>query len=130
MSRVAPKTGEAVPRDKRRAMTPVRRERIWGAARGRCGLCGLPVAAHGPTVRYDHIIPIWLKGSDADEDIWPLHTDGCDSVKTPADLRQIAKTKRQAAMLEPTQPPKRPIRSRGFAPGKRKMASRPMRKKP
>lgn len=95
----------------RQSMHKARKLRIWEARGGLCGECGLPVPATGPEVVYDHRVPIWLSLSDDDGGIWPLHK-ACDKVKTPTDLRRIAKTKRQAKMAEPAEPGT--IKSRGF----------------
>jgi hypothetical protein len=59
----------------------------------------MPVDQSGPGVVYDHVNPLWLAGSDADEDIGPIHSDPCNKVKTKADAKRIAKTKRQAKKL-------------------------------
>lgn len=108
--------GEEVERDPRRAMTDARKRSIWEARGGRCGVCGEPVEQFGRGVVYDHIIPLWIKGSDANKDIWPIHKDPCDNAKTPQDLKRIAKTKRQRAKhLGERAPSKRPIKSRGFS---------------
>ncbi len=71
----------------------------------------------GPGVVYDHVNPLWLAGSDADEDIGPIHSDPCNKVKTKADAKRIAKTKRQAKKLRldvERGPSKRPFQSRKF----------------
>ena len=108
-------TREEVPTDTRRAMTPVRKSRIWIAWDGRCWFCNQPVDLVGPGVVYDHIGTLWITGSDADADIAPIHAEPCNRVKTAADLTRIAKTKRQKAKNDGTWPgAKRKIQSRGF----------------
>lgn len=118
MSQVyTPMTREEVETDPRRAMTPARKHRIWEAWGGRCWFCRMPVEESGPGVIYDHVGTLWIAGSDADEDIGPIHAATCNKIKTAADQKRIAKTKRQKAKHEGTYPPsKAKIRSRGFAP--------------
>lgn len=110
-------TREEVPTDERRAMTPARKARIWKAWDGRCWFCRMPVDQDGPGVIYDHTTGLWLAGSDADEAIAPIHAEPCNKLKTSADLKRIAKTRRQKAKNDGTWPEsKARIRSRGFAP--------------
>ena len=59
--------------DPRRAMTPARKHRIWENWGRKCWFCRRPVAEDGPTVIYDHIPALWMKGSDDDKDIGPIH---------------------------------------------------------
>jgi 5-methylcytosine-specific restriction enzyme A len=80
--------------DARRAMTPARKARIWSAWDGKCWFCRMPVAQDGPSVEYDHIPALWMKGSDADDDIGPIHADPCHRLKTAADAAKRAKVKR------------------------------------
>lgn len=101
--------------DERRSMTRARKARIWKAWEGKCYFCRQPVDREGPGVIYDHITPIWLKGSDADSDIAPIHAEPCNKLKTAADLKRIAKTKRQRAKADGSFPPsKTKLRGRGF----------------
>lgn len=118
MSQVyTPAEREEVEIDARRAMTPARKARIHAAWGGKCWFCRLPVDQEGPGVIYDHVGTLWITGSDADKDIGPVHAEPCNKLKTAADLKRIAKTKRQKAKHEGTHPPsKAKIRSRGFAP--------------
>lgn len=95
---------------RRGAMTPARKRRIWLSRDGLCGDCGRPAPMLGRGVRYDHRIPLWISRSDADEGIWPLHTD-CDAIKTPGDLRVIAKIKRIIRDNDPAT--RKPPRMRG-----------------
>lgn len=62
----------------------------------------------------DHDIPLALGGSDALTN-WQLLCVPCHRAKTKLDVAQIAKAKRQAKLLKPREPSKRPLRSRGFA---------------
>lgn len=76
----------------------------------------MPVPMEGAGVVYDHVTPLFLNGSDADEDIGPIHAETCNKLKTSADLTRIAKTKRQAKKLGQDSEPREPSRipSRGF----------------
>lgn len=116
MTVIAHQEPEDVELEARRAMTPARKRRIWTAWHGRCWFCRQPVPMEGPEVIYDHVTPLWLKGSDADEEIGPLHAEPCNRLKTAADLKRIAKTKRQKAKHDGTFPPSpTPMRKgRGF----------------
>lgn len=109
----------------RGAMTPSRKARIWNARNGLCGECAQPVDMIGPTVIYDHRIPLWISRSDADDGIWPVHnTQECNGVKTyQSDLPTIAKIKRIIKKSDPLTRPKpkmkstgRKIEGRGFSP--------------
>jgi hypothetical protein len=117
MSIIAPTPHEDVELDDRKAMTPARKRRIHKARDGKCWMCGKPVPVDGPEVRYDHRLPLDLGGSDDDANIWPLHRDPCDRLKTAADQQRIWKARKQAAKHRlDREPPKTrtPLRSRGF----------------
>lgn len=80
---------------KRGAMTPARMKRIWEREGGICWFCTKAVPMRGgDVVRYDHRIPIEIIGHDGDENIFPLHREPCDRLKTLADQAKIAKTRR------------------------------------
>ncbi len=101
--------------DKRRGMTPARKARIHAAWGGVCWFCRLPVPMDGPGVEYDHVTQLWMKGSDADEDIGPIHADPCHKLKTKADAGSRAKVKRLHKKATGEKPKfHRQIRSRGF----------------
>lgn len=115
---------------KRRAMTVARKARIWEARKGICYHCGEVTEMLGETVRYDHKRPLGLVGTDADENIWPVHA-WCDKPKTAEDISLIAQAKRMSKCVGPRQPSKHPIRSRGFSKGaSRPFPSRPFQRKP
>lgn len=97
----------------RGAMTRARKRRIHEAHNGLCVQCGEPVEMFGPTVRYDHEIPLELLGSDDDGNIGPIHRSPCDLIKTANDQAAIAKARRlRKADLEPRQPTR--VKSAGF----------------
>jgi 5-methylcytosine-specific restriction endonuclease McrA len=101
---------EATPR---KAMSPARRIRIWNARGGKCCKCGLDVDWSGPNVVLDHIVPIWLGGSEDDSNVQVLHR-ACDAPKTANDAKVRAKVKRlhkKASGFEKKGPR---LRSRGF----------------
>lgn len=97
--------------DKRRAMTPARKRRIHTAWNGLCWYCQLPVPMFGPGVVYDHVYGLWIKGSDDDADIGPIHAFTCNKVKTANDITVIAKIKR---LIVGPKVSKRTITGRGF----------------
>lgn len=113
---------EPVTPDKRRAMTPARKRRIWTAWEGKCWFCRQPVEVEGPTVIYDHVGTLWIKGSDADDDIGPIHAAPCNKIKTAADLKKIAKIKRIIAREDGTRRERPPIPSRPFGDQHRSMS--------
>ena len=108
---------------RRRAMSKGRKARIWRDHDGKCVQCGDDVAPYGPTVVYDHEIPLELGGSDDDGNIGPIHKSPCDQIKTSNDLKRIAKMRRQAKMDLPREEPSR-FQSRPFPKSTRKLESR------
>ena len=97
----------------RASMTEARKRRIHTRENGVCWFCDGPVEVAGPTVRYDHKLPLELGGSDDDANIFPLHTEPCDRLKTARDVRRITKAKRlQRKLTSPR--PTGSIRGRGF----------------
>ncbi len=106
------------PSTPRKAMTPARKRRIHAQHNGLCTYCGQETEIMGPTVVYDHEIPLELGGADDDSNIGPIHKSPCDRIKTAADAHQIAKMRRQAKMDEPRAPSQ--IKSRPFPTDLRK----------
>ncbi len=111
MTRGRSPVSEPFTPDKRRAMTPARKRRIWLAWDGRCWFCDEPVPESGPGVVYDHIDQLWVKGSDADEHIGPIHAAPCNKTKTADDARVRAHIKRIIARREGTRRARKPIRN-------------------
>lgn len=116
----------------RGAMTPTRMKRIWEREKGVCWFCTQPVPMRGQgVVTYDHRIPLEIIGHDGDENIFPIHRDPCDRIKTAADQAKIAKVRRQSgakgqAARRAKNGPQ--LQSRGFEKGpKRKWPKRPLR---
>lgn len=101
MSRVAAQAHEPVVPEDRGSMHDARKRRIWARVKGKCWMCGQAVPESGPDVRYDHKIPIELGGADEDWNIYPLHRQPCDELKTKADRKRIDKMRRQQAKLGP-----------------------------
>lgn len=85
---------ERVEIENRRAMTPARKARIHAMRDGKCWMCGKPVPVSGPDVIYDHKMPLELGGTDDNSNVWPLHREPCDKLKTAADRKRIDKAKR------------------------------------
>lgn len=106
-------------------MTRSRKERIWKSRDGKCWLCTKPVEMLGPNVRYDHRLPLELGGTDADSNVYPIHREPCDRIKTAADRKRIDKAKRLQRKLERPLPcGSIPAHVNPWPPG-RKMQSRP-----
>lgn len=118
-------TREPVEIENRRAMTTARKARIHTLRDGKCWMCGFAVEVSGPTVIYDHRVPLELGGTDDNSNLWPLHRSPCDRIKTAADRKRIDKAKRLQRKLE------RPLPCGSIAahvnpwPPGRKMQSRP-----
>jgi 5-methylcytosine-specific restriction endonuclease McrA len=115
MTRVAPKTGEAVDVEPRKAFKMADVVAAYGEQGGRCAVCGAPLA----TFTRDHRVPRAL-GGRTDRANLQLICPGCDHAKThgAGDISRVAKAKRQAKMMEPSAPgsmPSRPFpKGRGF----------------
>lgn len=110
---------EAVTIEPRRSMTAARKRRIHKRENGICWLCSKPVPMFGPDVRYDHKKPLELGGPDDDANVFPLHTDPCDKLKTSADRKRIDKAKRQNRKAYAPREPSR-LRGRPFPTDLRK----------
>lgn len=84
-----------VPTTPRRAMSPMRRLRIFEDGRGICILCERRIKA-GDTWTVEHRIALGLGGEDADGNCGPAH-EICRRLKDKADVTSIAKAKRMKA---------------------------------
>jgi hypothetical protein len=78
-----------------------------------CVICRMACAAFGPTVIWDHRVPLAIGGSNDLDNMDPHHAGPCAKVKTALDMKAIAKAKRLAGETK-AGPTKNPIRSRGF----------------
>lgn len=78
-----------------RRMTPLRALRIFEACGGRCAACDRRLSA-ADDWDVDHVIALANGGTDDDANLQIL-CGWCHDDKTPDDLRQAAKGKRQAA---------------------------------
>jgi 5-methylcytosine-specific restriction endonuclease McrA len=105
---------EDVPATPRKAMSDARKRRIWEREGGKCWMCGQVTAMTGPEVRYDHRIPIELSGSEDDSNVFPLHREPCDRIKTKADAAKIAKMRRLRKKRDPDTRKPSVMKSRGF----------------
>lgn len=114
MSTVATLPREAVEATPRKAMTAARKARIWTARNGLCAWCNKPVEMTGPTVVYDHFIPLAIGGAEDDGNVRPLHASPCDKIKTALDKKQIAKAVRLRKREDGSRRKRRPWFSRGF----------------
>lgn len=95
---------------KRKTLTKATRVRIFDAARGLCGLCGLPIKVGEPW-QADHKKQLWAGGEDDEANLQPAHV-ACHAVKSSADAPLKAKTDRvRANHLGVKTPPVRPLQS-------------------
>lgn len=81
-----------VPSTPRRAMSQMRRLRIFEAHGGRCVLCEQRIQA-GDTWTVEHLRALALGGADEDDNCGPAH-EQCRRAKDKADVKAIAKAKR------------------------------------
>ena len=114
---------ERVEIENRRAMTPARKARIHAMRDGKCWMCGKPVPVSGPDVIYDHKMPLELGGTDDNSNVWPLHREPCDKLKTAADRKRIDKAKRLDRKFSNPLPTSC-FQSRPFPKSTRKLESR------
>jgi hypothetical protein len=93
-------------------LTPTQRLKLFEAHKGICVLCSKEIRA-GEKWIDEHIRPLALGGTNDLENRRPVHV-ACAEIKTPNDLSQIAKAKRQkrAGLGIKKDTPK--IESRGF----------------
>jgi 5-methylcytosine-specific restriction endonuclease McrA len=110
MSRIAPSTRDPVSPEKRKAMTPKRRLKIWTASNGLCWLCGKLVRFE--EAELDHKIALINGGSDGDDNIAPAHPN-CHRAKYGSDIATGSKIKRLLKREAGIKKPSR-LKSRGF----------------
>lgn len=101
-----------------------------------CGNCGTSliwsvvdgVKVYGPMID-EHILPLFVGGGNNIENrgMWCVP---CSSDKTKGEAGPNAKIRRIIARADGTRKERKPIPSRGFQPGKRKLVSRPFPKRP
>lgn len=120
-------TGEPGLATPRRAISAYRRGLILERQKRCCARCASPFHADvlsedyggeivGP-FQIDHVLPLELGGADAEANYEALCYP-CHKAKTREDVKRIAKAKRQANLLQPREPSKRPLKSRGFEPSR------------
>lgn len=81
----------------RRAMSPMRKLRVFEAARGLCHLCQTRIQV-GEKWDVEHVRPLALGGADDDANMAPAHAK-CHAVKTAGDVTAIARAKRRKAKM-------------------------------
>jgi 5-methylcytosine-specific restriction endonuclease McrA len=91
---------------------------ILAKSNGKCAACGGAFTKADPA-QFDHTIALELGGADTNENMRAIHGDACHKPKTAADVKAIAKGKRQRKKFGPlrgTVPVrfKAKIKSRGF----------------
>lgn len=79
----------------RPSMSKARRVRIFVKEDGRCYLCREKIKI-GQLFEVEHVIPWALSLDDSDDNLKVAHTVCHRTLKTKADVAQIAKAKRQA----------------------------------
>lgn len=109
--KVKGKPGEAT---ERKFLSRTQKLTRWIELWGVCQWCGEACYWEGPSVIWDHRIPLALGGTNGVANMDPHHAVGCAPEKTREDIRRIAKAKRQAKLMQPKEPSKHPIQSRGF----------------
>lgn len=80
----------------RKAMSPMRRLRIWEAHGGICILCKERIDGVREAWTVEHIRALGLGGEDTDANCGPAH-ESCRRAKDKADVASIAKAKRMKA---------------------------------
>jgi 5-methylcytosine-specific restriction endonuclease McrA len=96
----------------RRAITKALRVRVFGAAEGKCHLCGLQIQI-GEKWEIEHVRPLWLSNDDSEANMAPAHVH-CHKAKTSEEAPVRAKTTRMAAKHIGATAPKQKIASKGF----------------
>lgn len=81
---------------RRRAMSPMRRLRIWEANGGRCILCSKKIDGVREPWTIEHLRALGLGGDDSDENCGPAH-ERCRREKDKNDVNAIARAKRRKA---------------------------------
>lgn len=82
---------------KHRPLTRLAQVRIFDAAGGICGICGLKIhAERGEKFEIDHAKPLWLGGEDVEANMRPLHKQ-CHGEKTRGEAPVRAKGTRVRA---------------------------------
>ncbi len=107
----------------RRAMTALRRARVFDAAHGICHLCRIAIKT-GEAWEVEHVIALECGGTDDDANLRPAHV-ACHKIKTADDHKAGAKLKRVRARHIGAHVPKQPIQSRGFPKRERTRVERP-----
>lgn len=79
---------------RRGSMSPSRRLRIWEAHKGICVVCRLPIDGTREKWIVEHVRPLELGGTDADDNCGPAH-EACGVEKTRTDHRDAARAKRR-----------------------------------
>ena len=81
---------------RRKAMSAMRRLKIWEAHGGICILCKMKISGGQEAWTVEHVIPLGLGGKDEDDNCGPAH-ETCRRVKDKTDVADIARAKRRKA---------------------------------
>ena len=113
MSRIASSlVREVVEIEKRRYLSDSEKRRRWFECKGLCAVCRQRCGAIGPTVIWDHRVPLALGGTNDPANFEPNHASVCAAEKTRRDIAAIAKAKR---LSSPSKRQKRKIAGRSFS---------------
>jgi 5-methylcytosine-specific restriction endonuclease McrA len=82
----------------RRAMSPMRRLKIWEEHKGICILCGLKIDGVREPWIIEHKRALVLGGTDTDDNCGPAH-ETCRRTKDKADVADGARAKRRKAKM-------------------------------
>ncbi len=96
----------------RKPLTPTQRLKLFETHKGICVLCTKEIKS-GEKWIDEHIRPLALGGTNDLNNRRPVHV-ACAEIKTPQDLAQIAKAKRQKKAALGIKKDAPPIKSRGF----------------
>ncbi len=78
----------------RKAMSPMRRLRIWEEHKGVCVLCKHKIDGVREKWTVEHLVALVLGGPDTDGNCGPAH-EGCRRIKDKVDVTAGAKAKRR-----------------------------------
>lgn len=100
--------------EKRRYLTPARKQEVRERYQNKCGCgCGESLPESDKGVHYDHVLPLWLGGSNDIDNFAPVLEDH-HLKKTVRETKQRAKIKRIQKRERGEKKKGRPIPSPGF----------------
>lgn len=97
----------------RRHMTEREKLQRWEECGQACMICRMPVLYSGPSVIWDHRVPLAIGGTNDLSNMEPHHAGPCAKMKTALDAKARAKVKRIIKREADGPKPSR-LQSRGF----------------